>query len=79
MSDSSFILADQRVLDNKKELEELKAKLDTILLIVGKYKNDGGLGAINHRIENFCECVASSCISVIFHIRPCFPVPSSSN
>ena len=79
MSDSSFIFVDQTVLDNEKELDELKAKLETILLIVGKYKKDGGIGAINHRIENFRECVASSCILVIFHIHPCFPVPSSSN
>ena len=79
MSDSTFILADQRVLDNKKELEELEAKLEAILFIVGNYKKVGGIDAINRRIGNFCECVTSSCISVIFHIRPCFPVPSSSN
>jgi hypothetical protein len=61
MSYSSFILADQTVLENKKELEDLKAKLEAILSIVEKYKEHGGLGVINHRIENFCQCVASSC------------------
>jgi hypothetical protein len=60
------------VLENKKELEDLKAKLEAILSIVEKYKEHGGLGAINHRIENFCQCVASSCFSVIFNIRHAF-------
>ena len=66
MSYSSFILAGQTVLGNKKELEDLKAKLEAILSIVGKYKEHGGLSAINHRIENFCRCVASSYFLVIF-------------
>ena len=61
MSYSSLILANQSVLENKKELEDLKAKLEAILSIVEKYKNHSGLGAINYRIENFCQCVASSC------------------
>jgi hypothetical protein len=67
MNYSSFILADQSVLENKKELEDFKAKLEAILSIVEKYKEHGGLGAINHRIENFCQCVASTCFLVIFH------------
>ena len=67
------------MLENKKELEDLKAKLEAILLIVEKYKKHGGLGAINHRIENFCQWVASSCFSVIFHIHPYFSGPSPSN
>jgi len=61
MNYSSFILADQTVSENKKELEDLKAKLEAILLIVEKYKEHDGLGAINYRIEKFCQCVASSC------------------
>ena len=79
MSYSSFILVDQTVLGNKKELEDLKAKLEAILSIVEKYKEHGGLGVINHRIENFCQCVASSCFSVIFHVHPYVPEPSPSN
>jgi hypothetical protein len=70
MSYSSFILADQTVLENKQELEDLKVKLEAILSIVEKYKRHGSLAVINQRIENFCQCVASSCFSVIkFHIR----------
>ena len=78
MSYSSFILVDQTVLGNKKELEDLKAKLEAILSIVEKYKEHGGLGVINHRIENFCQCVAS-CFSVIFHVHLYVPEPSPSN
>ena len=79
MSYSSFILADQSVLENKKELEDLKAKLEAILSIVEKYKKHGGLSVINHRIENFCQCVAPSCFSVVFNIHSYFPGPSPSN
>jgi hypothetical protein len=59
MSYASFILAHQTVLENKKELEDLKAKLEAILSIVDKYKRHGGLGVINQRIENFCQCVTA--------------------
>jgi hypothetical protein len=46
---------------NKKELEDLKAKLEAILSIVEKYKEHDGLCALSHRIEIFCESVAFSC------------------
>jgi hypothetical protein len=72
-----FTLAYQTVMENKKELEDLKAKLEAILSIVEKYKKHGGLRAINNRIENFCQCVPS-CFSVIFHIHSYFPGPLPS-
>jgi hypothetical protein len=79
MSYSSFTLANQSVSENKKELEDLKTKLEAILSIVEKYKRHGGLGVINQRIESFCQCVASSYFSVVFNIRPYVPEPSPSN
>jgi hypothetical protein len=45
---------------NKKELEDLKAKLEAILSIVEKYREHDGLHALSHRIGNFCESVAFS-------------------
>jgi hypothetical protein len=52
------------VLENKKELEDLKAKLEAILLIVKKYQKHDGLRALGHRIELFCASVA-------FHVFFC--------
>jgi ATP-dependent Lon protease len=56
---SSFVLVDQTVLDNKKELDDLKAKLEAIIAIVNKYQQHNGLRALDHRIECFCQCVTS--------------------
>jgi hypothetical protein len=64
----SFIIysCDQGVLTNKKDFEDLQQKLDAILLIVKKYHEvDDGLKALNHRIEQFSECVDSSACSYI--------------
>ena len=61
----SFCL-NQSVLRNKKELEALQTKLQAILLTIEKYKKHDGLGALNHRIDQFCECVQSSCSSYAF-------------
>jgi len=59
-TDSLLILADQTVLENKKELEDLKAKLEAILSIVKKYQKHDGVRALSHRIEIFCTSVAFS-------------------
>jgi hypothetical protein len=45
---------------NKKELEDLKGKLEAILSTVEKYREHDGLRALSHRIEIFCESVAFS-------------------
>ncbi|KAF7344134.1 Mycorrhiza-induced WD40-repeat domain protein [Mycena venus] len=42
---------------NKKELEDLQAKLTTILAIVKKYQGVDGLSALNHRIKIFCDAM----------------------
>jgi hypothetical protein len=51
---------DQTVLDNKKELEDLKAKLEAILSIVKQYQEHDSLRALDSRIELFCTSVAFS-------------------
>jgi hypothetical protein len=54
--------------ENKQELKDLEAKLQAIISIVEKYKKDGGIDAITHRIEDFTKCIASSCLSDISHM-----------
>jgi len=48
------------VLDNKKELEDLKAKLEAILSIVKQYWKHDSLHALRNRLEIFCKSVAFS-------------------
>ena len=50
----------QTVLENKKELEDLKAKLEAILSIVKHYQKQGIESALRDRIERFCESVTFS-------------------
>jgi len=45
------------ILENKKEFDVLHAKLQAILSIVEKYKKHHGLGALNHRIDQFCDAI----------------------
>ena len=49
------------MLENKKELEDLKAKLEAILSIVKQYQKQDSLHALRNRIEIFCMFVACSC------------------
>ena len=46
------------MLENKKELEDLKSKLEAILSIVKQYQKHDGLRALGNRIEMFCTSVA---------------------
>ncbi|KAG5650912.1 hypothetical protein H0H81_010575, partial [Sphagnurus paluster] len=45
----------ETVSDNRKELEELKAKLEAITMIVTRYQKYNGLSAIENRIASFCS------------------------
>jgi len=47
----------ETVLENKKELEDLKARLEAILSIVKKYQKHDGLRVLGHRIEIFCTAI----------------------
>ena len=49
------------MLENKKELEDLKSKLEAIRSIVEHYKKQDCLHTLRNRIERFCELVAFSC------------------
>ncbi|KAF8228359.1 hypothetical protein L208DRAFT_1460228 [Tricholoma matsutake] len=48
-----------RVSGNKKELADLQSKLEAILSIVQKYQRYGGLRALDHRIEIFCQAITA--------------------
>ena len=62
----SFVRANQTVLDNKKELEDLKANLEAILSIVKQYQKHNSLYALRNRIELFCTSVAFHVFFVMF-------------
>ena len=64
----SFIRANQTVLDNRKELGDLKANLEAILSIVKQYQKQNSLHALRNRIELFCTSVAFSCFFFIMFI-----------
>jgi hypothetical protein len=63
----------QRVSANRTDLEQLGVKLQSILSIISKYREHGGLRALDHRVEIFCLYVGSS-------FCPClFDAPESSS
>ena len=49
----------QRVSSNRTDLEQLGVKLQSILSIISKYRENGGLRALDYRVEKFClyECL----------------------
>ena len=55
-----FHFAHQRVSANRTDLEQLGVKLQSILLIISKYRENGGLRALDYRVENFCLYVGFS-------------------
>jgi hypothetical protein len=58
--------AHQRVSANRTDLEQLGVKLQSILSIISKYRDYGGLSALDHRVENFCLYVGSSAYFFLF-------------
>ena len=69
----SFHITYQRVSANSTDLEQLRVKLQSILSIISKYRDNGGLRALDYRVEKFCLYVESS-------FCPClFDVPESSS
>ena len=50
----TFHFAHQRVSANRIDLEQLGVKLQSILSIIGKYRDNGGLRALDYRVEDFC-------------------------
>ena len=56
----TFHFAHQKVLPNRMDLEQLEVKLQTILSIISKYREYGGLRALDYRVEIFCLYVGSS-------------------
>ena len=56
----TFHFVHQRVSANRKDLEQLGVKLQSILSIISKYQENGGLRALDYRVEKFCLYVESS-------------------
>ena len=68
----TFHMTYQKVSANMTDLEQLSLKLHSILSIISKYRDNGGLWALDYRVEKFCLCVESS-------FYPCqFDIPESS-
>ena len=55
-----FHFTHQRVSANRTDLEQLGLKLQSILSIICKYRENDGLSALDYRVENFCLYVGSS-------------------
>ena len=71
----TFPFTRQRVSANSTDLEQLGVKLQSILSIIRKYRNNGGLHALDDRVEKFCLYVGSS-----FCLCQClFDAPGSSS
>ena len=49
-----ILIAYQRVSANRTDLEQLGVKLQSILSIISKYRENGGLRALDYRVEKFC-------------------------
>ena len=49
-----ILIAYQRVSANRMDLEQLGVKLQSILSIISKYRENGGLRALDYRVEKFC-------------------------
>ena len=62
----TFHFAHQRVSANRTDLEQLEVKLQSILSIISKYRENDGLRALDYRIEKFCLYVGSSFCPYLF-------------
>jgi hypothetical protein len=66
----TFRFSHQRVSANRTDLEQLGVKLQSILSIISKYRENGGLRALDFRVKNFCLYVGSSLCSCPFDAPP---------
>jgi hypothetical protein len=70
----TFHFAHQRVSTNRTDLEQLGVKLQTMLTIISKYRENDGLHALDYRVEKFCLYVVGSSFC-----RCLFDAPESSS
>jgi hypothetical protein len=68
--------ARQRVSANRTDLEQLGVKLQSIHSIIGKYRENNGLSALDYRVEIFCLYVGSSFFPYLFDNPESSPGPS---
>ena len=59
-----ILISHQRVSANRTDLELLGVKLQSILSIISKYRENGALRALDYRVEKFCLYVESSVLSM---------------
>ena len=50
----TFHFVHQRISANRTDLEQLRLKLQSILSIINKYRENDGLRALDYRVEKFC-------------------------
>ena len=62
----TFHFTHQRVSANRTDLKQLGVKLQSILLIISRYRENGGLRTLDYRIEKFCLYVGSSFCPCLF-------------
>ena len=65
----------QRVSANRSDLEQLGVKLQSILSIISKYKENDGLRALDYRVEKFCLYVGSLFCPCLFDASKSFSGP----
>ena len=73
----TFHITHQRVSANRTDLEQLGVKLHSILSILSKYRENGGLRALDYRVEKFCLYVGSSFSPCLFDAPEYFSGPST--
>ena len=56
----TFHFAHQRVSANRMDLERLGVKLQSIISTISRYRENGGIRALDYRVEKFCLYVGSS-------------------
>lgn len=61
---STCNMAHQRVSENRTDLEQLGVKLQSILSITSKYRENNGLRALDYQVEIFCMYVESYVLSM---------------
>ena len=64
----TFYFTYQTVSANRSDLEQLRVKLQSILSIISKYRENDGLRALDYRIEKFCQYVGSSFCPYLFDV-----------
>ena len=69
----TFHFFKQGVSGNRTDLDQLAVKLQSILSIISKYRENGGLRALDYRVKDFSLYVGSSFFCSCLFNSPEFP------